>query len=74
MDLFVEMGARYFMAMGVHHDNFDCWDPAYQPWNSVRVGVKTDLVGTWAPVARNGSTIAISLALSPLLPAGRAQG
>ena len=22
MDLFVEMGARYFIAMGVHHDNF----------------------------------------------------
>ena len=35
MNLYVEMGARYFMAMGVHHDNFDCWDSKYQPWNSV---------------------------------------
>ncbi len=52
MDLFVEMGARYFMAMGVHHDNFDCWDSAYQPWNSVRVGPKVDVVGTWEKVAR----------------------
>lgn len=52
MDLFVEMGARYFMAMGVHHDNFDCWDSAYQPWNSVRVGPKVDIVGVWAKVAR----------------------
>jgi alpha-L-fucosidase len=52
MDLFVEMGARYFMAMGVHHDNFDCWDSAYQPWNSVRVGPKVDIVGTWEKVAR----------------------
>jgi alpha-L-fucosidase len=51
-DLFVEMGARYFMAMGVHHDNFDCWDSAYQPWNSVRVGPKVDVVGTWEKVAR----------------------
>ncbi|HEY8751070.1 MAG TPA: alpha-L-fucosidase [Tepidisphaeraceae bacterium] len=52
MDLYVEMGARYFMAMGVHHDNFDCWDSKYQPWNSVRVGPKVDIVGTWEKVAR----------------------
>jgi alpha-L-fucosidase len=52
MDLYVEMGARYFMAMGVHHDNFDCWDSAYQPWNSVRVGPKVDIVGTWEKLAR----------------------
>jgi alpha-L-fucosidase len=52
MDLYVEMGARYFMAMGVHHDNFDCWNSAYQPWNSVRIGPKTDIVGTWEKIAR----------------------
>jgi len=52
MDLVVEMGARYFMAMGVHHDNFDCWNSAYQPWNSVNVGPKQDIVGTWEKVAR----------------------
>ncbi len=52
MDLFVDMGARYFIAMGVHHDNFDCWDSAYQPWNSVRVGPKVDVVGTWEKAAR----------------------
>ena len=52
MDLYVEMGAKYFMAMGVHHDNFDCWDSAYQPWNSVRVGPKVDIVGTWEKAAR----------------------
>lgn len=52
MDLFVEMGARYFMAMGVHHDNFDCWNSAYQPWNSVNVGPKVDIIGTWEKVAR----------------------
>jgi alpha-L-fucosidase len=53
MDLYVEMGARYFMAMGCHHDNFDCYDSKYQPWNSVRVGPKVDIVGTWEKVARN---------------------
>ncbi len=52
MNLYVEMGARYFMAMGVHHDNFDCWDSKYQPWNSVNVGPKVDVVGTWEKVAR----------------------
>lgn len=52
MDLYIDMGARYFMAMGVHHDNFDCWDSTYQPWNSVRVGPKVDIVGTWEKVAR----------------------
>jgi alpha-L-fucosidase len=52
MDLYAEMGARYFMAMGVHHDNFDCWNSAYQPWNSVRVGPKVDIVGTWEKTAR----------------------
>jgi alpha-L-fucosidase len=52
MDLYVQMGAKFFMAMGSHHDNFDCWDSSYQPWNSVKVGVKKDLVGTWEPIAR----------------------
>ncbi len=44
MDLYIEMGARYFLAMGVHHDNFDCWNSKYQPWNSVNVGPKVDVV------------------------------
>jgi alpha-L-fucosidase len=52
MNLYVEMGARYFMAMGVHHDNFDCWNSTYQPWNSVNVGPKQDIVGTWEKTAR----------------------
>jgi alpha-L-fucosidase len=52
MDLYVEMGARYFMAMAVHHDNFDCFDSKYQPWNSVKVGPKVDVVGAWEKAAR----------------------
>lgn len=36
MNLYVEMSARYFMAMGCHHDNFDCFDSKFQMWNSVR--------------------------------------
>ena len=52
MQLYIAMGARYFLAMGNHHDNFDCWDSAYQPWNSVNVGPHQDVVGIWAATAR----------------------
>jgi alpha-L-fucosidase len=52
MDVYVQMGVKFFMSMGAHHDNFDNWDSTYQPWNSVRIGVKKDIVGTWAQVAR----------------------
>ena len=51
MQLYIRMGARYFLAMGNHHDNFDCWDSAYQPWNSVNVGPKKDIVGIWKETA-----------------------
>jgi alpha-L-fucosidase len=52
MDLYIEMGARFFMAMGSHHDNFDCYDSKYQPWNSVNIGPKVDIVGIWEKEAR----------------------
>jgi hypothetical protein len=52
MDVYVQMGAMFFMSMGSHHDNFDNWDSTYQPWNSVKIGVKQDIVGTWAKAAR----------------------
>ena len=45
--LYYDMGARYFFAMGQHHDNFDCWDSPYQPWNSVNIGPKRDVVGEY---------------------------
>ena len=52
MGLYKAAGAKYFMALAQHHDNFDCWDSKYQPWNSVAIGPKKDLVGTWAKIAR----------------------
>ncbi|MBW4329646.1 alpha-L-fucosidase [Stakelama sp. CBK3Z-3] len=45
-------GAKYFVALACHHDNLDCYDSAYQPWNSLRVGPKKDVVGTWEKAAR----------------------
>ena len=52
MDLFVEAGAKFFVALANHEDNFDCYDSKYHSWNSVNVGPKRDIVGTWANVAR----------------------
>ena len=45
-------GAKYFMALANHHDNFDLYDSKYQPWNSVALGPKQDLVGGWARAAK----------------------
>jgi len=42
-----EIGAKYVVPVAVHHDNFDNYDSAYQPWNSVNLGPKRDVVGEW---------------------------
>ena len=52
MALYKRAGAQYFFALANHHDNFDNWDSQYQPWNSVNVGPKKDLIGGWAAAAR----------------------
>jgi alpha-L-fucosidase len=53
MDLYVRAGAKYFVSMGVHHDNFDLWNSKYQPrWNAVTAGPHKDIVGMWAAAAR----------------------
>ncbi len=45
-------GARYFVALANHHDNFDLYQSKHQPWNSTRLGPKKDLVGGWAKAAK----------------------
>jgi alpha-L-fucosidase len=52
MQLYKRAGAKYFVALANHHDNFDTFDSTYQPWNSVNIGPHKDIVGTWARVAR----------------------
>jgi alpha-L-fucosidase len=52
MELYVRAGAKYFVSLANHHDNFDNYDSKYHEWNSVRVGPHKDIVGTWAKVAR----------------------
>ena len=51
--LYKKAGARYFMSMGVHHDNFDMWDSTYQPWNASKMGIKKDVVGMFRHAAMN---------------------
>ncbi len=48
----MRVGAKYFCALGNHHDNYDCWDSKYQPWNSVNVGPKKDVIGIWKKLCK----------------------
>lgn len=50
--LYKQAGARYFMALANHHDNFDLYDSKYQSWNSTKLGPKKDLIGGWAKAAK----------------------
>ncbi len=52
MDLYKKAGAKYFMALANHHDNFDTWDSKYQPWNAVNFGPGKDLIDGWSKAAR----------------------
>lgn len=47
MRLYKDAGAKYFVSMGVHHDNFDLWNSKYHSWNAVNKGPHRDIVGDW---------------------------
>ena len=62
MALYKRAGAKYFMALANHHDNLDLWDSKYQPWNSVVLGPKKDLIAGWEKAARaQGLRFAVSV-------------
>lgn len=50
--IYRDAGAKYLMIQGVHHDNYDLWNSKYQPWNSVNIGPKRDLLEEWAKACR----------------------
>lgn len=52
MDKYVAAGAKYFVSMGVHHDNFDLWNSKTHRWNAVAMGPKRDIVGAWKAAAK----------------------
>lgn len=60
--LYKAAGARYFMCLANHRDNFDNFASTHQSWNSVALGPKKDLVGGWEKAARGaGLRFAVSV-------------
>ncbi|MDW5290280.1 alpha-L-fucosidase [Formosa sp. PL04] len=47
-----DLGAKYFMALAHHHDNFDNWNSIHQEWNSVNMGPKRDIIGEFSKSAK----------------------
>ena len=61
MGLYKRAGAKYFVSMGVHHDNFDLWNSRHTRWNAVKVGPHKDVVGLWRAAAlKNGLKFGVS--------------
>jgi alpha-L-fucosidase len=52
MDLYVQAGARFFVALANHHDGFDTWNSRHHAWNAMNLGPHRDVIGTWAAEAR----------------------
>ncbi|KAB2649729.1 MAG: alpha-L-fucosidase [Verrucomicrobiota bacterium] len=52
MELYKKAGAKYFVSMGSHHDNFFLWDSKIHRWNAANMGPKKDVVGLWQKAAQ----------------------
>jgi alpha-L-fucosidase len=52
MALYKKAGAKYFVSMGSHHDNFFLWNSKIHRWNAVQMGPKKDVVGLWQQAAQ----------------------
>lgn len=52
MALYKKAGAKYFVSMGSHHDNFYLWDSKIHRWNAVQMGPHKDVVGLWQRAAQ----------------------
>ncbi len=52
LKLYKAAGAKYFVALANHHDNFDNYDSSHHSWNSTRLGPKKDIVGIWEILVR----------------------
>jgi alpha-L-fucosidase len=53
MALYKKAGAKYFVSMGTHHDNFFLWNSNIHRWNAVRMGPLKDVVGIWQKAAKD---------------------
>ncbi|MGF7082875.1 alpha-L-fucosidase [Mucilaginibacter sp. UYCu711] len=52
MALYKKAGAKYFVSMGSHHDNFFLWKSQLHKWNAFNMGPHKDVVGTWQKAAQ----------------------
>lgn len=52
MALYKRAGAKYFVSMGSHHDNFFLWNSKIHKWNAVNMGPHKDVVGLWQAAAK----------------------
>jgi alpha-L-fucosidase len=50
--LYKKVGAKYFVSMATHHDNFFLWNSKIHRWNSVNMGPKKDVVKLWQDAAK----------------------
>lgn len=50
MQRYKAAGARYFVSLATHHDNFDTFDSGFY-WNATNVGPSRDIVGLWREAA-----------------------
>ena len=61
MELYKKAGAKYFVSMGSHHDDFFLWNSPLHKWNSVNYGPHRDVVGDWQKAAKkNGLPFGVS--------------
>jgi alpha-L-fucosidase len=52
MGLYKQAGAKYFVSMGTHHDNFHLWNSKLHRWNAVNMGPHRDVVADWQKAAK----------------------
>ncbi len=52
MQLYQKAGAKYFVSMGSHHDDFFLWNSKLHRWNAANMGPKRDVVGDWQKAAQ----------------------
>ncbi|MEO7215433.1 alpha-L-fucosidase [Mucilaginibacter sp.] len=61
MALYKKAGAKYFVSMASHHDNFFLWNSKINRWNAAQMGPHKDVVGLWQKAAKkNGLKFGVS--------------
>src|SRR5450759_2093879 len=61
MELYKKAGAKYFVSMGSHHDDFFLWNSPLHQWNAVNYGPHRDVVADWQKAAKkNGLPFGVS--------------